>query len=164
MEEKNCGENCECHTEEKTTCSGNCRCGEKISDLKFKLDDITDKYLRSCAELENYKKRTQKEKEDIKNTTKVSILSSVLDIDNDLHLSIRSIKDVESKKGLGLIISKLDTFLKSHNIESIQTDHYDSDIHEVISVNNNGTKIVDVIGKGYLLNGKPIRYPKVILG
>jgi len=59
----------------------------------------------------------------------------------------------------------MDKFLKSHGIESIQTDKYDSDIHEVISIiNPNGTNIIDVISKGYSLNGKPFRYPKVILG
>jgi molecular chaperone GrpE len=163
-EEIICGENCGCTETTENKCQVNCKCGEKIKDLKLKVEDTTDKYLRSVAELENYKKRVQKEKEDIKNSTKISILSSLLDIDNDLNISIKSIKDKDTRKGIELIMSKLDSYLKSNNIESIQTDIYDSDLHEVISINNNGTKIVDVIGKGYLLNGKPIRYPKVILG
>jgi molecular chaperone GrpE (heat shock protein) len=64
-----------------------------------------------------------------------------------------------------LILSKLDTFLKSQGIENIQTDEYDEDLHEVISViPSDEVKVFDVVSKGYTLNGKPFRYPKIILG
>ena len=68
-------------------------------------------------------------------------------------------------KGLLLIAQKLETFLKGHAIETIQTDTYDENLHEVISVLETGeNKIVDVVTKGYSLNGKPFRYPKIVLG
>jgi molecular chaperone GrpE (heat shock protein) len=55
--------------------------------------------------------------------------------------------------------------LKSQGVEVIQTETYDDEIHEVISVMEIGeSKIIDVISKGYSLNGKPFRYPKIILG
>lgn len=161
-----CGENCGCKTtESESNCGGKCSCKETISNLKSQLSESNDKYLRSCADLENYKKRVQKEKEELKDHTKVSVISSILDMDSDLSIALKNIKDVESKKGVELIISKMDKFLKSHGIESIQTDNYDPDVHEVVTILNQGsTKIVDVINKGYTLNGKPFRYPKVILG
>lgn len=163
-----CGEGCACKTSGSESDCGNCgecSCKEDISKLKSDLVESNDKYLRSCADLENYKKRAQKEKEELRDHTKVSLISSILDMDSDLHLAIKNIKDAESKKGVDLIISKMEKFLKSHGIESIQTDTYDADIHEVVTVvNQGGTKIIDVINKGYKLNGKPFRYPKVILG
>ena len=65
-------------------------------------------------------------------------------------------------KGVG---NKNETFLKSHKIEIIQTETYDSDLHEVISILPIGeSKIIDVVSKGYTLDGKPFRYPKIILG
>jgi molecular chaperone GrpE len=170
MEEENvnggCGENCGCKTtESESSCGGKCKCKETISNLKSQLSESNDKYLMSCADLENYKKRAQKEKEELRDNTKVNLISSILDMDSDLHLAMKNIKDTESKKGVELIISKMEKFLKSHGIESIQTDNYDADIHEVVTVVNQGsTKIIDVINKGYTLNGKPFRYPKVILG
>lgn len=161
-----CGENCTCKTTEtESSCGGKCSCKETISGLKSQLSESNDKYLRSVADFENYKKRVQKEKEDLRDNTKISLISSILDMDSDLHLAMKSIKDTESRKGVELIISKMEKFLKSHGIESIQTDNYDADIHEVITVVNPGsTKIIDVINKGYTLNGKAFRYPKVILG
>jgi molecular chaperone GrpE len=122
-----------------------------------------DKHLRLLAEFENYKKRVYKEKEDLKMSTKTQMLSTILDMDSDLALAKKNIK--EENEGLNLILSKFDNFLKSLGVESIQTETYDSDLHEVISVIEIGEeKIVDVISKGYTIGGKPFRYPKIILG
>ena len=134
-------------------------------ELIDKLSESEDKYIRLYAEFENYKKRTQKEKEDIRDNTKISIISSILDMDSDLSIALKNIKDSESRKGVELIVSKMEKFLKSYGIESISTDKYDADIHEVTAMVKPGsTTIIDVINKGYTLNGKPFRFPKVILG
>jgi molecular chaperone GrpE (heat shock protein) len=82
-------------------------------------------------------------------------------MDNDLNFALKSNGDSD---GINLIISKLDTFLKSQGIETIQTETYDEELHEVISViPGESEKIIDVVSKGYTLNGKPFRYPKIIL-
>jgi len=129
-----------------------------------KLKESEDKYLRLYADFENYKKRSQKEKDEIKLSTKTNLLSSILDLDSEISIAIKNIKDEESLKGINLIVGKLDKFLKSQGVETIQTHTYDEDIHEVISVLETGeSKILDVVGKGYSINGKPIRYPKIVL-
>lgn len=126
------------------------------------ISEWNDKYLRLYADFENYKKRTIKEKEDIRSQTKINTLSSVLDIDNDLSIAFSK---VEKNEGIELILSKLDRFLESQNIEVIPTDKYDPDMHEVISVVKEGSdKIISVVSRGYKLNGEIVRYPKVILG
>lgn len=131
--------------------------------LKEQKESETDKYLRLLAEFDNYKKRTQKEKEEIKNSTKVNMISSILDLDSDLAIALKNSK-VENE-GLNILVSKLNTFLKNQGIEPIQTDTYDSDLHEVISVLEIGEqKVIDVVSKGYTLNGQPFRFPKIILG
>lgn len=129
-----------------------------------KLKESEEKYLRLYAEFENYKKRAQKEKEEIKNNTKVSVISSILDMDNDISIALKNIKDEQTRNGVELIAQKVEKFLKSQGIETIQTDTYDDELHEVISVVETGeSKILDVASKGYSLNGKPFRYPKIIL-
>jgi len=71
---------------------------------------------------------------------------------------------MEDSEGLNIILSKVTNFLKSQGIEEIQTEKYDSDLHEVISVIETGEeKIVDVVSKGYTIDGKPFRYPKIVL-
>ncbi len=135
---------------------------EKVTKEEFDSikAELNDKYVRLYAEFENYKKRTQKEKEDIKNFTKLETLAVILDVDNDLFIASNKVKN----EGVDLILSKLDKFLKSQGIESIPNDKYDADVHEVISVVDTGKEgIVEVVSKGYKLNGNVIRHPKVIL-
>ena len=136
-----------------------------LQELSEKLTQSEDKYVRLYAEFDNYKRRTMKDKEELVVNTKVKMLSSILDMDNDLSIAIKSVKSEEAKEGLSLITQKLDNFLNSQGVEIIQTETYDDEIHEVISVMEIGeSKVIDVISKGYSLNGKPFRYPKIILG
>ena len=133
-------------------------------DLVEKLAEAEDKYVRLYAEFENYKRRVQKEKEEIKFNTKVGMVTPILDMDNDVAIAIKNIKDETTKQGVQLIANKLENFLKSQGIETIQTETYDDELHEVISVVETGNKgILDVVSKGYMLNGKPFRHPKIVL-
>jgi len=131
--------------------------------VEQKLQESQDKYLLLYADFENYKRRVQKDKEELVLNTKTKMLSSILDMDNDISIALKSMDKVD--EGVLLIAHKLDTFLKSQGIETIQTETYDEDLHEVISVISTGEqKVVDVVSKGYSLNGKPFRYPKIVLG
>lgn len=157
---------------------------DEVENIK---SELSDKHLRLYAEFENYKRRVAKEKEDIRNLTKLETLSAVLDVDNELSIAVNKIEADSHQKsfrdGLLLILSKLDKFLQSQGIESIQSETYDENIHEVVSImpyptppggGSYGTniyaidgwepgKIMEVVSKGYTLNGNVIRYPKVIL-
>jgi molecular chaperone GrpE len=131
--------------------------------VEQKLQESEEKYLRLYADFENYKRRVQKDKEELVLNTKTKMLSSILDMDNDISIALKSMDKVD--EGVLLIAHKLDTFLKSQGIETIQTEVYDEDLHEVISViPSDVQKVVDVVSKGYSLNGKPFRYPKIVLG
>ena len=91
------------------------------------------------------------------------------EIVNGLNVEVKageeSTSSGEISQGMNLILSKLEYFLKSQGVETIQTEIYDEDLHEVISiVPSDGEKVFNVVSKGYTLNGKPFRYPKIILG
>ena len=131
-------------------------------EVEIIKSELEDKYLRLFAEFDNYKKRTNREKEELRITTKTNMISPILDLDSDLAIAMKNTKD---DSGIKLIVSKLEKFLNSQGIQSIQTETYDPDIHEVISILEVGKEsIVDVVSKGYSLNGKPFRFPKIILG
>jgi molecular chaperone GrpE len=130
--------------------------------LENQLQQSNDKYIRLVAEFDNYKKRVQKEKEEIAANTKVKMLQAILDVDNDIYFALKSVKE---DSGVHLLAQKIENFLKTQGIEAIQTETYDEDLHEVISVLEIGeSKIIDIASKGYTLNGKPFRYPKIVLG
>jgi len=133
--------------------------------LVEKLAESEDKYVRLYAEFDNYKRRVQKDKEEIRFNTKVAMITPIIDMDSDVAIAIKNIKDESAREGVQLIAQKLESFLKSQGIENIQTDTYDDELHDVISVMEIGeSKVIDVVSKGYMLNGKPFRHPKIVLG
>ncbi len=128
--------------------------------------DLNEKYLRLYAEFENYKRRVLKEKEDIKHSTKLNTLSGVLDFNDDIQIAIEQIGKVSGDtSGLNIIVDKFTKFINSIGVEEIQTDKYDSEMHDVISiVPADKPTVVQVLSRGYTLNGKVIKFPKIILG
>lgn len=132
---------------------------EEVDKIKSELNE---NYLRLAADFDNYKRRIQREKDEIRTTTKTMMLSSILDLDSDLSIAVKQDKQ---NSGLTLMVNKITKFLTQNGVESIQTETYDPDLHEVISILEIGEqKIVDVVSKGYTLNDKPFRFPKIILG
>lgn len=140
-------------------------------DLEYNLLDILDeykkdsddKYLRLVAEFENYKKRINKEKEDLVIKTKLDTLNMVLELNDELNISLKSL-DQNTLSNIKPILSKFKSLLDKTGLKEIQTHTYDDNIHEVISVlPGDETKIIDVLSKGYTLNDKIVRYPKVII-
>ena len=119
-----------------------------VSENNSTEDDFKDKYLRLSAEFDNFRKRVLKEKEDLIIKTKSSVLESILEIDSDLSLALKNTND-----------------LLSQGRQTIQTTTYDADIHDVISIVSTGQKdkIIDVVSKGYMINDKIIKHPKVVL-
>lgn len=126
-----------------------------LAIVKESLDEAKGDYVRLYAEFENYKKRVLREKEELVNSVKTRMLESILDIDSDLSL----VK--HNTDGVSLIMSKLEKFLKSQGVETIQTDVYDADMHEVISIADSND--ISVVSKGYKMGDKVIRYPKIVL-
>ena len=105
-----------------------------MKKTKELLLESEEKYLRLYSDFENYKRRTLKEKEDLVSKTKTEMLSSILDIDNDITIAIKNINDEETRYGVTLILKKIEMFLKNNDIEPIQTDVYDKDLHDVVSI------------------------------
>ena len=141
---------------------------EKLENISNNVDvkeveiDWKDMYVRLYADMENLKKRFFKEKESAILSTKEKMIRSILDMDSDLGIAMKSLSPIPD--GIELIVKKLKSFLETQGIEEIGTDKYDSNLHEVISVVETGEeKIVDVVSKGYKLGNTILRYPKIIL-
>ena len=147
---------------------------EDIS-IEDKLQASEDKFLRIFSEYENFRKRTQKEKTDLIKGATADVYKVLLPILDDLDRAkdnIDKAEDVASlKEGLDLIFEKLSKSLKSNGLEQmdVKEQDFNADEHEAItnipapSEELKG-KVLDVVEKGYTLNGKIIRFPKVVVG
>lgn len=148
---------------------------EKVTDLEDRLEELNDKYLRLFSEFDNYRKRTNKERLDLLSTAGEEIIISLLPVLDDFDRAIAAMEkngvagiDLE---GVKLIKNKLITILKKKGLEPLTAIGlpFDTDFHEALTSIPAPTdelkgKVVDEIEKGYLLNGKVIRFAKVVVG
>lgn len=144
-------------------------------ELRGKLDQEKDKFLRLFAEFENYKRRTSKERTDLFKTASQDVLQAMLPVLDDFDRALIEIDKAEDKglmDGVKLISSKLRETLRSQGLSVMKVkkgDVFDADLHEAITQipapdKKLKGKIVDVVEKGYTLGDKIIRYPKVVTG
>ena len=144
-------------------------------ELLGKLTEMQDRYLRLSAEFDNYRKRTLKEKIELSQSGGESVIKSLLPVIDDFDRAMNSMRSTSDynavKEGLELIYSKINDFLKQNGVKEIEVmnEAFNGDFHEAVTtvaVEDDKLKglIIDVTQKGYTLNDKVIRYPKVVVG
>lgn len=148
-------------------------CEEK--DLTEEYNDLKEKNLRLLAEFDNYRKRTLKEKTDLIQTATADALAEMLPLVDDFERakqSLESTSDILAViEGVDLIYQKFINFLNKYGVKEIVTENADfnTEFHEAVTLfpvssSEQKGKIIDCISKGYTLNGKVIRFAKVIVG
>ena len=143
-------------------------------DCEKKLAESQEKYMRLAAEYDNYRKRTMKEKMDLIKSGGEDVLVNILPVIDNFERALKAIDetdDVEAvKEGIHLIYKDFMEYLKQRGVTEIETvgQKFDTDLHEAVaqmpaqSEEQKGT-VIDVIQKGYKLNGKVIRFAKVVV-
>ena len=133
---------------------------------------LKDKYVRQAAEFDNYRKRTLKEKDELRQNGHQKAVESILPIIDDFERALNNLSD-EAKEGVQLIYNKFLSTLQTLGVEPIIIENnvtsFNTDIHDAITMVNVGDeelkgKIIDCVQTGYKLNGKIIRHPKVVVG
>ncbi len=148
---------------------------KELEEKNEQLKELEDKYLRLFAEFENYKKRVSKEKNDLINTASENILNAILPVLDDFDRAKKLSDDENSPEhfteGVSLVYDKLFSILGSRGLEKMNSldQEFDPEQHEAVAEvpvedESKKGKIIDVIENGYKLNGKIIRYPKVVVG
>lgn len=161
-------------TPEQETESGTGVNSNEIDQLKSKNNELNDKYLRLYSEFDNFRKRTMKERVELSKTASAEVIASLLPVLDDLERCLASTKESDEgnlKTGISLIQSKLLNTLKQKGLEEIEVlgKVFDPELSEAIThvpVEDPSKKntVIDVIEKGYYLNGKVIRFAKVVTG
>ncbi len=148
----------------------------KAQEVNDQISELNDKYLRLYSEFDNYRKRTLKEKIDLNKYASADIITKLLPVLDDFERAIRAFDETSNagqslKEGVVLIFNKFLSILNQQGLEQMRTagETFDTDFHEAITNIPAATpgqkgKIVDEVEKGYMLNGKVIRYAKVVVG
>lgn len=148
----------------------------EIEKLENDLATTKDKYLRLAAEFDNYRKRTLKEKQDLILFAGEEVIKGILPIVDDFERAIKMIRESDGEEssaleGNELIYNKLVSYLNSKGVTEIEAlgCKLDTDLHEAVAqveVDKRSKRgvVIDVVEKGYKLNGKVIRFSKVVMG
>jgi molecular chaperone GrpE len=148
-----------------------------IKELQEKIGELNDKYLRLYSEFDNYRKRTQKERIEFSKNASEEIIVSLLTVLDDMERALKSAVvsenqlEVVTADGIRLIYNKFNGILAQKGLEPIPAlgETFNVDYHDALTnipatTDDMKGKVVDEIEKGYQLNGKVIRYSKVVVG
>lgn len=133
-------------------------CKEESKENKEKI--LTEQLQRLQAEFENFQKRTEKEKIQIRETANENTISNLLPILDNFELSLKHNKD----EGVKLIYKDLIKTLKAQGLKKIDTNiPFDPKFHEALLQEDGKEdgKITEELQKGYTLNNKLLRASKV---
>ncbi|MDG5799686.1 nucleotide exchange factor GrpE [Marinilabiliaceae bacterium ANBcel2] len=148
---------------------------KKCRELEKELEEMHNKHMRLIAEYDNYRKRTLKEKMELSKLAGEKIFGDILPVIDDFERALLHLDDdsdiTSVKEGVELIYNKFLKYLSSQGVKEIKTDkeEFNADIHEAVTKipapsDDLKGKIVDCVQKGYILDEKVIRYPKVVVG
>ena len=148
---------------------------ETVETLKAELETLKDKYLRTVAEFDNYKKRTLKEKTELILNGSEKTVTTFLPILDDMERAIanagKSTDITAIEEGWELIYNKFIKQLDSIGVKKIETNDadFDVDYHEAVAMvpgmgDDKKGKVIDCGQTGYTLNDKVIRHAKVAVG
>jgi molecular chaperone GrpE len=144
-----------------------------IDSTRSLLAETTDKYLRSLAELDNFRKRVQKDKEEFVKFAKSDIIREFLPVLDNLERAMdaskKNTQDIEQfKAGITMVIKQLKDAFTRMNVTEIKAEGiFNPDIHHVVHKEEKDDKkegeIIEVYQKGYMFEDKMIRPAMVMI-
>lgn len=146
---------------------------EAMEKLKEENAQLKDQLLRKIAEFDNYRKRTIKEKEELRLNGGEKAIDAILPVLDDFEraLSDKSDDPDAIRAGVEMIYNKFIKVLEGLGVKKIATDDVDFDVdyHEAIAMvpglgDEKKGKVIDCVQNGYMMNDKVIRHAKVAVG
>ena len=147
---------------------------KKIEELNTKLAKEHDDYLRLMAEFETFRRRSAEERLALVGSASAETIKGLLPVLDDCERAMELLaksSDDAAKEGTALIYNKLMDYLKTKGLAVIEAKgtKFDVDLHEAVtqfpaSTPEQKGMVIDVVQTGYTLNGKVLRYAKVVVG
>lgn len=148
----------------------------EIEKLNVEIQEQKDKYIRLYAEFDNFRRRTAKERLEMRETAGKDVIIDLLDVLDDIDRAEKQLQNSDAdltqvKEGITLVFNKFRSTLQGKGLKamvSINTE-FDVEKHEAVAeipAPNAAMqgKVIDEVQKGYLLNDKIIRFAKVVVG
>jgi len=148
---------------------------DPLTKAQAEIEELKDKYLRSVAEFDNYRKRTLKERAELILNGGEKVIAAILPVIDDMERAIENGAKTDNpevlREGMTLIHQKFLKILEAQGVSKIETEDadFDTDIHEAVAMvpgmgDDKKGKVIDCLQQGYKLNDKVIRHAKVAVG
>lgn len=148
---------------------------DPLEKAQEEIAELKDKWLRSVAEFENYRKRTLKERAELILNGGEKFITSILPVLDDMERAIENGTKTDDpevlREGMTLIYQKFMKTLETQGVSKIDTADadFDTDLHEAVAMvpgmgDDKKGKVIDCLQQGYKLNDKVIRHAKVAVG
>ena len=147
---------------------------KKMEEVEGKLAKEKDDYVRLMAEFETFRRRSSEDRLNLISSAAADTIKGLLPVLDDCERAMEILEkssDEAAKEGTSLIYTKLMDYLKTRGLAKIEAkgEDFNTDFHEAVtqfpapSEDMKG-KVIDVVQTGYMLNGKILRYAKVVVG
>ncbi len=139
----------------------------KIAELEAAVAERDDKYLRVCAEYDNFRRRSAKERENVYSDAYSDAINALLPVLDNLGRAVGCEDPKALSEGLALILKSFDEGLGKLGIEEIKAvgETFDPERHYAVmhidDENYGENEVVEVLQKGYTRGDKVIRYAVV---
>ena len=141
---------------------------DELETLRCDLQNQTEQYLRLCAEYDNFRKRSQKEREAIYPEATAAAVAALLPVADNFERAVAAeCSDENYKKGTELTYQSLNDAFAKLGVSSFGEpgDQFDPELHNAVMTEENEAfpagSITDVFQRGYKLGDKVIRHAMV---
>lgn len=141
---------------------------DELTQLRTQVAEYQDRWKRSTAEFQNYKRRTESERAEALRSANGTLLRDLLPVLDDLERALANVppEQVESKwvEGAQLVERKFRAIMERQGLTPIESlgQPFDPALHEAIG--GSGTHVEQEFQRGYRLNGRTLRPAMVIVG
>jgi len=151
------------------------RAAADIAGLRDELDELNTKWLRALADLENYKKRVERDRTRWRREAKEEVILPLLEVLDNFERAVAC--DVPNapgpddpyRQGVEMILKHLRAVLEAQGVEPIEAcgAQFDPNLHEAVqqveSDEHSSNEIVEELQKGYTMDDRLLRCSRVVV-
>jgi molecular chaperone GrpE len=135
-----------------------------VAELQAELSDLRDRSIRTLADFENYRRRSERERDELKRFAVADVLRELLPVLDNLRRALAAGGTVEDLKvGVDLTLRQFTDLLRQRGVAEVQAlgAPFDPTLHEAVARVDDATvavpTVVDELQRGYTLHGKLLR-------
>jgi len=141
---------------------------DELVDSDDRADELESRVKRVQADFQNYKKRAEERREEIRERATEDLVGRLLDVRDDLDRALEAGDEGgadDLREGIELVRDELDVVLEDEGVDRVETDEFDPESHEAMmrvdSDDHEEGEVVDVYEPGYVMAGRVLRPAKV---